>query len=88
MVQTKGLAAASPLTVSAITKILRWIEPEFRTTALCVCFGLAAALLVWSFERTQSAYFFKNALRIELVFQTLQGAVYRLTFADNNFWHE
>ena len=39
-------------------------------------------------ESAQTADFLKNAFGVQFVFQPLQCAIDRFTFADNHFWHQ
>src|SRR5215212_4928681 len=66
---------------------LRRIKSEFRPAAFRVRLCFAASLLVRSFESAQTAHFFQDSFRIQLVLQPLQGPVYRLTFTNNHFRH-
>jgi hypothetical protein len=43
--------------------------------------------LRWRFKRSQAAHFVENALGVQLAFQPLKRAIYRLAFSNYNFWH-
>ncbi len=64
------------------------IESKLHSGALGVGPRLAAMLLRRRLERAQTADFLENALGIQLVFQPLQCAIDRFTFAHNHFWHQ
>ena len=44
-------------------------------------------LLRGRLERAQAAHFLENTLGIKLVFQPLESAIDRFTFANEYFWH-
>jgi hypothetical protein len=67
---------------------LRGIESKLRATALRVRLGFAATLLIGRLECAQATDFLENSLGIKLVLQTLQRAIYGLTFANDYFWHD
>src|SRR5438067_13740696 len=72
---------------SRVKSRLGRIEAELRPAALGVGLGFPAALLVRGLERTEPAHFFQNSFGVQLVFQALQGPVYRFTFTNNHFRH-
>ena len=62
-------------------------ETELGPAALGVVLRFAAVFLVRRLEGAQTAHFFENTLGIKLVLQALEGAIDRLTFANEYFWH-
>jgi len=62
-------------------------KTELGPAALGIVLRFAAVLLIGRLESAQTAHFLENALGIKLVLQPLEGAIYRLTFANEYFWH-
>ena len=82
----KAAGDGGPYRTSALS-ILR-SKAELCPAALGVVLRFAAVLLIWRLKRAQPAHFLENALGIKLVFQPLECAIYRLTFANEYFWHQ
>jgi len=81
----KAAGDSGPYRTSTLS-ILRG-KAEFCPTALGVVLRFAAVLLIGRLKRAQPAHFLENALGIKLVLQPLECAIYRLTFANEYFWH-
>jgi hypothetical protein len=75
-----GLYKTSTLSVSGG-------KAELCPAALGVVLRFAAVLLIGGLKSAQPAHFFENTLGIKLVLQPLECAIYRLTFANEYFWH-
>jgi hypothetical protein len=85
-VKRKAAGDGGPYRTSTLS-ILR-SKAELCPAALGVVLRFAAVLLIWRLKRAQPAHFLENALGIKLVFQPLECAIYRLTFANEYFWHQ
>jgi hypothetical protein len=70
-----------------ILRALR-IKTKLQLAALGGQFRFSAHLLRRRFESTQTANLFHNTFGIELVLQSFERSVDRLTFSHNNFGHK
>jgi hypothetical protein len=50
--------------------------------------GFALFALGQGFVLTAAAEFFKSTFGLDLGFETLEGTIDRLSFFDDDFWHE
>jgi hypothetical protein len=78
-----GIPPQTPPKCSAVR-----IKTKFRAPAFRVGLGFAAALLRRRLKRPQTPHFIEDALRIKLALQPLECSIHRLTFSNNNFWHQ